>query len=42
VVVGEAPGAAKVTKAQELGIPLVSANEFETLLATGEWKDTLS
>jgi DNA ligase (NAD+) len=42
VVVGEAPGAAKVTKAQELGIPMVSASEFETLLATGEWKDTLS
>jgi DNA ligase (NAD+) len=36
VVVGEAPGASKVTKATELGIPVVSAEGFATLLETGE------
>ncbi len=35
VVVGEAPGASKVTKAAELGIPVVSANGFQRLLDTG-------
>ncbi|HEV3267418.1 MAG TPA: NAD-dependent DNA ligase LigA [Acidimicrobiales bacterium] len=42
VVVGESPGASKLTKAEELGIPMVGADEFETLLATGGWKDTPS
>ncbi len=42
VVVGEAPGAAKVTKATELGVPLVPASEFESLLATGVWTATLA
>ena len=42
VVVGEAPGAAKVTKATDLGVPLVAASEFETLLATGTWTITLN
>jgi DNA ligase (NAD+) len=42
VVVGEAPGAAKLAKARELGIPVVGASEFETLLATGVWKDPLA
>jgi DNA ligase (NAD+) len=37
VVVGEAPGASKVTKATELGIPLVPGDAFDQLLATGEW-----
>jgi len=41
VVVGDAPGAAKVTKATELGVPLVGADEFETLLATGTWTRAL-
>lgn len=41
VVVGEAPGAAKVTKAQELGIPLIPASEFAALLETGGWTATL-
>lgn len=41
VVVGEAPGASKVVKAQELGVPLVGAAEFATLLATGHWNTTL-
>ncbi len=36
VVVGEAPGAAKLTKATELGVPVVPAERFEELLARGE------
>ena len=36
VVVGESPGAAKLTKANELGVPIVPAERFEQLLATGE------
>ncbi|MGC1237707.1 MAG: NAD-dependent DNA ligase LigA [Acidimicrobiales bacterium] len=35
VVVGEGPGASKLTKAEELGIPQVGAEKFETLLAKG-------
>ncbi|HEV3188151.1 MAG TPA: NAD-dependent DNA ligase LigA [Acidimicrobiales bacterium] len=42
VVVGESPGASKLTKAEELGIPMVGADEFETLLATGVAKDSPS
>ncbi|HET9444011.1 MAG TPA: NAD-dependent DNA ligase LigA [Acidimicrobiales bacterium] len=36
VVVGEAPGAAKVSKAEELGVPLVDEGAFARLLETGE------
>jgi DNA ligase (NAD+) len=36
VVVGEAPGAAKTTKAEELGVPMVPAERFAELLETGE------
>jgi DNA ligase (NAD+) len=36
VVVGDAPGASKVTKAESLNIPMVDADGFEELLATGE------
>ncbi len=36
VVIGEAPGASKVTKAEALGIPMVAAEGFAELLATGE------
>jgi DNA ligase (NAD+) len=36
VVVGESPGAAKVTKAEELAIPMVDASGFTALLETGE------
>ena len=36
MVVGEGPGAAKVTKAEELGVPIIDAKGFEHLLATGE------
>lgn len=42
VVVGEAPGAAKVTKARDLGIPMVSASDFQRLLNTGTWSTTLA
>jgi DNA ligase (NAD+) len=35
LVVGEAPGASKVTKAEELGIPIIGGEQFEKLLATG-------
>jgi DNA ligase (NAD+) len=36
VVVGEAPGAAKVTKAEELGVPVLDEAAFRVLLDTGE------
>jgi DNA ligase (NAD+) len=36
VVVGESPGAAKLTKANELGVPIVPAARFDALLASGE------
>jgi DNA ligase (NAD+) len=36
LVVGESPGAAKLTKAESLGIPIFDAEAFETLLETGE------
>ncbi len=36
VVVGEGPGAAKVTKAEALGVPVLDEPGFEHLLATGE------
>ena len=42
VVVGDAPGAAKVTRARELGVPMVSAVDFQRLLNTGTWFGTLS
>jgi DNA ligase (NAD+) len=36
VVVGRAPGSSKVAKAEQLGVPVVTAEEFENFLATGE------
>lgn len=36
VVVGESPGASKVTKAEQLGIPVLDEAGFEILLETGE------
>jgi DNA ligase (NAD+) len=36
VVVGEAPGAAKLTKAEELGVPILDEAGFVRLLETGE------
>ena len=41
VVVGEAPGVAKVNKAREVGVPLVAQESFEELLDTGSWSATL-
>ena len=41
VVVGEAPGASKVTKAQSVGVPMIAATQFEELLSTGTWSATL-
>jgi DNA ligase (NAD+) len=35
-VVGEGPGAAKLTKAEELGIPILDEAGFVELLETGE------
>jgi DNA ligase (NAD+) len=36
VVVGESPGASKVTKAEELGIPVIDEKTFRHLLETGD------
>jgi DNA ligase (NAD+) len=36
VVVGEGPGAAKVTKAEELGVPVLDEPTFAQLLETGD------
>ncbi len=41
VVVGDAPGQSKLTRARELGVPLVAAAGFAHLLATGGWTSTL-
>ena len=42
VVVGAAPGASKVRRAEELGVPRIDATQFETLLETGAWTATLA
>jgi DNA ligase (NAD+) len=36
VVVGESPGAAKLSKAEELGVPVLDEAAFARLLETGE------
>lgn len=36
LVVGESPGAGKVTKAESLGVPTLDEAGFEELLETGE------
>ena len=36
LVVGEAPGASKVAKAEQAGVPIVVDDDFATLLETGE------
>jgi DNA ligase (NAD+) len=42
VVVGDAPGASKITKATDLGVPMIAASEFENLLTTGTWRTALN
>ncbi|MDP9464182.1 MAG: NAD-dependent DNA ligase LigA [Actinomycetota bacterium] len=39
VVVGDAPGASKIAKAQQLGLPILDDTGFEQLLATGNLPD---
>jgi DNA ligase (NAD+) len=41
VVVGRAPGASKVTKAERLGVPIVTGDRFDDFLATGVLPDGL-
>ncbi|HEX3333345.1 MAG TPA: NAD-dependent DNA ligase LigA [Acidimicrobiales bacterium] len=36
LVVGESPGASKLSKAEQLGTPTIDATQFEALLETGE------
>ena len=36
LVVGDSPGASKLTKAESLGVPILDEAGFEHLLATGE------
>jgi DNA ligase (NAD+) len=40
LVVGEGPGASKVTKAEELGVPVIDEAAFVALLETGELPET--
>jgi DNA ligase (NAD+) len=42
VVVGDSPGASKVTKATELGVTMIAAAGFEELLRTGTWTTTIT
>ncbi|NNN01200.1 MAG: NAD-dependent DNA ligase LigA [Acidimicrobiaceae bacterium] len=42
LVVGESPGAAKVSRALELGVATIPASEFVHLLETGSWNATIS
>ena len=42
VVVGDGPGASKLSKAEELGIPVLDEADFEHLLATGELPERLT
>ena len=39
LVVGEAPGASKVTKAEQVGVPIVEGDRFGALLESGELPD---
>ena len=39
VVLGDSPGASKLTKAQELGLPILDDDGFDRLLETGELPD---
>jgi DNA ligase (NAD+) len=39
LVVGEAPGASKVTKAEQLGVVVIEADGFDALLQSGQLPD---
>ncbi len=39
LVVGESPGASKLTKAETLGVPILTPEQFQDLLATGDLPD---
>ncbi len=39
LVVGDAPGASKVTKAEQFGVPILDAGDFEALLESGTLPD---
>ncbi|MGI9645315.1 MAG: NAD-dependent DNA ligase LigA, partial [Ilumatobacteraceae bacterium] len=39
LVVGESPGASKLTKAEAAGVPIIDEEAFEHLLATGELRE---
>jgi DNA ligase (NAD+) len=39
LVVGESPGASKVTKAEALGVPVVDGADFADLVEHGELPD---
>ncbi len=39
VVAGASPGGSKITKAEDLRVPIIDESAFETLLATGELPD---
>ena len=36
VVIGRAPGASKVTKAEQLGVPVIDGGRFDEFLSTGD------
>jgi len=42
LVVGDSPGASKLTKAESLGVPILDEAGFDHLLATGELPDSVS
>ena len=41
VVVGDAPGASKVSRARDLGVPMIPGTAFQDLLSSGGWSHTL-
>ncbi|MHB1210173.1 MAG: NAD-dependent DNA ligase LigA [Acidimicrobiales bacterium] len=41
VIVGEAPGASKLTKARNLGIPMIPGTAFADFLSSGTWTTTV-
>ena len=42
VVVGDAPGASKLAKARDLGVPMIPGSQFEALLSSGTWSGALT